>query len=373
MILFIGDGMGFEHVSAGGHFLHGQPGTLVFESFPHQAQVTTYSASHLITDSAASASAMATGFKVSNGVISMGNDGQELETLLEAASRRGQSTGLVTTSFLTDATPAAFAAHAADRTHFADIANDYLTQTRPNVLMGGGDPEEGWHAAAAAGADYPVVTNRSELLSVDTEAIDRLAGVFGEGWMLPDEREEFDLPSLPEMTTAALQILDNNPEGFFLMVEGGLIDVAAHSNFIEGVVSEVAEFDQAVQAALDWAGSRSNLTILVLADHETGGLTVVQGNGAGETPSVTWSTTNHTAANVPAYAWGLHAERVSDLIDNTGIPDIVASDVIVEPPDPPDPSPEPTASTVVPTEIPVEPTKTPDDPPYLVFLPQVVR
>ena len=140
VILCIGDGMGFEQVRAAGCFANGAAGTLAFEGLPYQGQVTTRSANAAVTDSAASATAMATGQKVDNGVISMaypGNHG-ELETLLEFFRDRGKRTGLVTTTYMTHATPAAFGAHEPSRSNTSQIAADYLNQTLPTVLLGGG-------------------------------------------------------------------------------------------------------------------------------------------------------------------------------------------------------------------------------------------
>jgi len=136
----IGDGMGFEHVKAGGMYLNGAPGTLCFESLPHQAQVMTRSANNSVTDSAAAGTAMATGNKVNNGVISMAypGDGRELQTLLELYKARGTRTGLVTVDPVTGATPAAFGAHEPSRDNKSQIAADLLNQTRPNILLGGG-------------------------------------------------------------------------------------------------------------------------------------------------------------------------------------------------------------------------------------------
>ncbi len=317
VIFFIGDGMGFEHVKAGGMFANGQPGSLCFEGFPYQGQVTTYSASSSITDSAAAATAIATGVKVNNGVISMAypGNGAELETLLEYFRDRGRSTGLVTTTYITHATPAGFGAHEPSRNNTSQIAGDYLNQTRPNVLVGGG--ANGMSAAAAQAAGYTVVTTAAEMLGLDTDSVSRLSGQFGSSY-LPYEYDGLGvLPHLSQMTQTALSILDNDADGFFLMVEGGLIDQASHNRDILRAVPEVVEFAAAVQAALNWAQGRSDTLILVTADHETGGLTVLENNGQDNYPTVSWLGSDHTAANVPIYAWGANADAVWAVMDNT--------------------------------------------------------
>jgi alkaline phosphatase len=161
VVLLIGDGMGFEQVKAGGMYAHGAPGTLPFEAFPHRAEMTTHSADSPVTDSAAAATALATGRKVNNGVVSVAHPGGggELKTLLEHFGDRGRGTGLVTTADVTHATPAAFGAHRPSRNDLSGIFADYLNVTRPNVLFGGAG--DGTPAASFAEAGYALVTDRA--------------------------------------------------------------------------------------------------------------------------------------------------------------------------------------------------------------------
>lgn len=324
VIFFIGDGMGFEQVKAGNYYLGG---SLSFESFPYSGELTTYSANASVTDSAAAATALATGVKVDNGVISMAypGDHSELETLLERFKDQGKSTGLVTTVYVTHATPAGFGAHEPDRNNYSQIANDYLTQTRPNVIYGGAS-----YMGGAAGAGYTVVTNRAEMLTYyDAAPETMLSGQFDPGDMPYEADYDYDtgtIPRLSEMTDAALSILDNDADGFFLMVEGGNIDHACHDN-ADKFADEVVEFANAVQEAIDWAAGRTDTLILICADHETGGLTVTGDNGAGNYPSVSWSSTGHTAANVPVYAWGENAELISGVMDNTEMFGVVTATI----------------------------------------------
>lgn len=323
VVFLIGDGMGFEQVKAAGLFLNGEEGSLCFESWPHQAEVSTYSANSEITDSAASSTAMATGHKVNNGVISRAipGDGRPLETILERFAATGRSTGLVTTTEITHATPAGFGAHTVSRGKNPEIAECYLNQTRPNVLFGGGGALKG-DAALAAG--YTVVTDRAGMEQLDTESVTHVAGLFGEGHMpyeydyLAKKDLQYDvLPRLSEMACTALRILDNNAQGFFLMIEGGKIDHAGHGNDLARNVHETIEFARTAQLVMDWVGGRRDTLVVVTADHETGGLKVVCGNGKGVLPTVTWSTKGHTPVRVPAYAWGVNAHHVSGIMDNT--------------------------------------------------------
>ena len=319
VVLLIGDGMGFEQVKAAGMYAHGAPGTLPFEAFPHRAEMTTHSADSPVTDSAAAATALATGRKVNNGVVSVAHPGGggELKTLLEHFGYRGRGTGLVTTADVTHATPAAFGAHRPSRHNLSGIFADYLNVTRPNVLFGGAG--DGIPAASVAEAGYALVTDRAGMQALGPEAGAMVCGRFGEDH-LPYEYDGLGpLPRLSEMTTSALSMLGSGTEGFFLMVEGGRIDHAGHDNDIGRNVLETLGFSDAVRVVADWALGRSDTLVLVTADHETGGLKVLRNNGRGNLPTVSWSTTGHTHARVPVYAWGVNARYVSGVIDNTDL------------------------------------------------------
>jgi alkaline phosphatase len=323
VILCIGDGMGPEQVKAA----HCYAGTnLVFETFPYQSRLTTASADGEVTDSAAAATALSTGCKVYNGVLALAypGDGSELETLLEHFSKLDKSTGLVTTSYLTDATPAGFGAHEPSRGNHVEIANDYFVQTRPNVLLGGGG--YGMDPLAAEAAGYRVVTNAASLLELRGRPGDQpVAGLFGEG-PLPYVYDGLgDLPSLPQMVDVALGRLVCDPDGFFLMVEGGRIDHACHGNDLERCVAEALAFDEAVRVVVAWAAGRSDTLVVVTADHETGGLTVLADNGRGFLPDVSWGTGYHTATPVPVYGVGVNASQVASLSDNTGFRGVACS------------------------------------------------
>jgi len=337
VIFFIGDGMGFEQVYAARCYLGVE--SLPFEEFPNTAECTTYSANNSITDSAAAGTALATGFKVNNGVVSMAypGDGSELLTLLEEAQANGKSVGLISTCYLTHATPACFGAHEPSRNNLSNIANDYLTQTLPNVLFGGGG--NGLTVTATQGADYIVVTDTSGFDGLDTSWY-RISAQFGSTHM-PYKYDylglEYPYPFLNEMVQKALEALEYNENGFFLMVEGGRIDQACHDNNLQRCIHETIDFFDSVQVVIDWAAGRTDTLIIVTADHETGGLDVVQDNGAGQYPDVTWSSGGHTGTNVPVYAWGQNAELVTGVMDNTDMFFVCTADTSVPQATNPDP------------------------------------
>jgi len=346
VIVMIGDGMGFEQVKAASLYAYGEEGKLSFEQY-YRGEVTTHSAdsykkeSHA-TDSAASGTAMATGQKVKNGVVCQESN-KPIKTILEILKEQGKATGLITTVPLTHATPACYGAHNKSRSNYFDIARDYMTDSRPNILFGAYYKNgKGLTQEKAKKAEYTIAMTRKQMLDMvgpidkNSEEVFFLVGLFcpdGMPWeydyyhpqkmLFPLEEESvptYDtIPHLSEMTSAALSVLDNDPDGFFLMVEGGTIDWAGHSNNIELNVFETLEFDRAFRRVIDWAIDRDDTLIIVTADHECGGLWVVKNNRRGSMPDVFWGTTHHTGANVPIYAVGQGAKEFIGVIDNTGI------------------------------------------------------
>lgn len=332
IILLIGDGMGEEHVIAAGMYANGSHNTLVFEDAPYQAKMQTHSANSAITDSAASATAMATGQKVNNGVISMGipGGGQHLETVLEFFRDRCKSTGLVVTSVINHATPAAFTAHSFSRIEYSSLLEQTLEFVTPTVLMGGGPIDNGDVAAAAAG--YTIATNRTELEALTLTGDTKVYARFGSGDMAFEHEYNLGLnsfynenPHLSEMAAKSLELLETDEDGFFLMIEGSRIDHASHGNALPQMVAELLEFDQTVQLVLDWAADRDDTLVIVTADHETGGLRVRRNLGKGSYPQVLWTTSAHTAQNVDVYGWGPNADLLTGQIDNTYIYNILTA------------------------------------------------
>jgi alkaline phosphatase len=317
VIFIIGDGMGFEQVKAAGMYASGAAGTLSFESLPYKGQVTIYSADDSVTDSAAAGTAMATGVKVNNGVISMKipGDSSELKTMLELYKKKGKAVGLVSTAFISHATPAAFGAHEPARGNYKEIIKDYLTQTKPDVLLGGAKHIT---PSAASDAGYTVVTNRKGLLALDTDKVTRLSGQFGKNHMPYEYDGIGKLPHLSDMAMVAIDILDNDPDGFFLMIEAGRIDHAGHGKNIKRNIFEMIELSNTVKKTLQWAKGRKDTLLIVTSDHETGGLRVIESDPAkNKFPKVEWKLGGHTNVNVPVYAWGVGAEEFAGVMDNT--------------------------------------------------------
>lgn len=298
VVLFIGDGMGFEHVKGGGLFAFGASGSLQMESLPYQGRLRSASLSG-ITDSAAAATAYAAGTKTWNGVIGQDEHGAELESLLELARARGMAVGVVTTDTLTGATPASFMAHVEDRGMSSDIAEQIAADV-PDVLMGGGRSALDELVAAL---DVQLVSTAAEL-SAATDDGRPLVGLFAD-YEIPYVLDGLgDAPTLASMTEVAIDRLSADPDGFFLMVEGARIDHASHAKDVDRVHPETAAFDEAIGVGIDWAARLADATVLVTADHECGGLWVADTGAVGVTPESSYRWGRHTNADAPVFATG---------------------------------------------------------------------
>lgn len=269
VVLLIGDGMGVSQVTLA-RLIHGKP--LAMDEFPVTGLAITVSADHPVTDSAAAATALASGTKTGNFAVGVDPDGKPLETVLEQARRLGKATGLVTTSKITHATPASFAAHVSHRSKEGDVARQYL-DAGVDVLLGGGrkffDKEL---VGKFADKRYAVIETKDSLGA----ASDRVLGLFDEDHVPYVLDRGPDVPSLADMTRAALRILSGKERGFFLMIEGARIDMACHANDAASSVHETIDFDEAIRAALDFARQDGRTLVLLTADHATGGLAITE-------------------------------------------------------------------------------------------------
>lgn len=350
VILFVGDGMGLAQREAARLAAYGPAGRLAMDQLDQISLVTTYAANALTTDSAAGATAWSTGRKTNNKFLAVGPDSISLKTILEYARDAGYGTGLVTTTTLTHATPAAFAAHVSDRGAEAQIAEQMLA-ARPQVMLGGG--RVFWTHRSAAGskrqderdllaearsAGYEVVQNAAELARLDLRQPRQLLGLFADGNMTyVYDRQGGEEPELAAMTRAALEVLDHNERGFFLMVEGGRIDHACHDNDASRAVWEALAFDQAVAEGIQYARRKNDTLVIVVADHETGGMSVGTACYAGfpQIPRqgayperglrldsllcIGWTTKGHSAIPVIAGALGPGAEHLRGIKENTDL------------------------------------------------------
>lgn len=325
VIFMIGDGMGINQIWLTQIVAAGPGGRLNIERLPVSGIVTTYSASNLMTDSAAAATALATGSKTANGVIGCLPDGTRVANLIEKAEERQMATGLVVTKAVTDATPAGFSAHNASRGDQTAIAADMFNR-KIEIIFGGG--LKYWRPQASGGVrtdgrdlvaeaekqGYRFVTGSKDLAALQTVPA---LGLFAAGAMDEDKRD----PTLAAMTGKAVELLGRQPGGFFLMVEGSQIDTRAHVHDYEDFVRRVLDFDAAVREAIEFARKDGHTLVLVTADHETGGLVVLDGL---KEPNIKWSSFNHSSSPVAIFAYGPGAYNFTGMLDNTQIPAIIA-------------------------------------------------
>jgi alkaline phosphatase len=318
VILFIGDGTGVGAWTAA----RVSADALAVNLLPVGGLVDTREGSGKITDSAASATALAAGIHTYNGAISVGPDSQPVTTVLELAEARGMATGLVATSSVTHATPAAFAAHVPSRDEQFEIARQMAGQGI-DVLLGGGRRffsasvrPDGADLMAALRRQSITVESAEAFRDLSLDSVAALVGLFAEDGM-PAQAER--APTLAEMTAAALAVLDKDPDGFFLMVEGSQPDWREHDNSpLSAVAAEVLDLDRAVAVALAYCERHPGTLVVVTADHETGGLSVVADSVGGF--AAAYAGGDHTAALVPLFARGPGAERLGGMraIDEVG-------------------------------------------------------
>lgn len=395
IVLLICDGCGYNHFAAADLFLSGSTSAQHFERFPVRLGVTTFSANGAgyspeaawadfdyvrsgWTDSAAAATALATGVKTSNGMIGVDPAGLWLKNVVEAAEAAGKATGVVTTVPLSHATPAGFVAHVASRQSYAQIAIAMIEHSDVDVAIGTGHPffdNDGRPYGESARYDYvggretwQALVDGSAGLGTDADH----NGLLDDPWTLVESRDEFlalaqgptprrlagvaqayetlqcyrggdsaaaafavpptsGLPTLADLTRAALNVLDDNPDGFFLMVEGGAVDWASHRNWDGRMIEEQVDFFDAVDAVEAWARAerKTNETLIVVtADHETGYLTRSDDGqagipwafespaptGAGVMPGMAWHSDTHTNSLVPLWARGPRSRRLLDAV-----------------------------------------------------------
>lgn len=315
-ILMIGDGMGRGQLAGAGLYAHGAAGSLAIEALPVHGELRSASLSG-ITDSAAAATLMATGAWTTNGRLGVDRDLVPVENLVELAHRYGLPSGIVSTSTVNHATPAAFTAHQERRGDYGSIAADQATGVTAAVLLGGGVTDFTTPAPNRSPLDrlldrgYATPRTAAELETVVTDGATQIVGLFAPGHLAYtlDRPSDTTEPTLAQMTTAALTALDASPRGFFLMVEGSRIDMASHGNDAPRALTETIAFDDAVALVRAWAEAHPDdeITLLVTADHETGGLEILGGGGVGVVPDVSWRSGQHSNDRIDVYGWGQHA------------------------------------------------------------------
>jgi alkaline phosphatase len=371
-VIFIqGDGMGLSQRELIRLATEGQDGQLAMDSLERAGWTYTDSADpdDAVTDSAAGATAFASGVRTYNGAVGVDVDGNPVPTLLERARRAGKATGLVTTAQVTDASPAAFGAHVPDRGDQSEIARQFLEESRPDVILGGG--EDWWYPARNPGRwpDKPAadptegsrgtegnLVRRARQLGYryvsDADGLERvrgerILGLFANQEMFQQRNEgEGDVydPVVPlvDMADKALDVLSRDRNGFFLFIEEEGIDEFAHRSNATRTIQAGQALEETVQLALEFQERHPRTLVLVVGDHATGGLAIenvddADESGAGATAedgpyaipgsdlefTVDWTTGGHTGEATPLTAQGPGAERLGEAQQNVEVYDDV--------------------------------------------------
>lgn len=318
IIYLIGDGMSLAAVSM--MQLENRYEATIFDRAENVALQKTYSADNRITDSAASGTALATGYKTNNTYVGMLPDGTAVESLMERASKRGMATGVIVTTYLQHATPAAFYAHVMSRSDYLTITRQ-LTSSRLDVAIGGGSHyfEECYGKNFRGMLQEQGITLATSLEEVRrADSRQRVIALIDE-YEVTARTDEY----LAEAMHEAIRIMEQKAEdrGFVLMVEGSIIDGMGHANDAHAMQGEMRGFMRAVEYAVEYASQHDDTLVVVTADHETGGLTLVSSDAdftlAEQGVEYRWTTTGHAGAMVPIYLYGAGCEEINGIMENS--------------------------------------------------------
>ena len=314
IILMIGDGMGLTQISSG---MYAHQNTTVLEEFKYIGLSKTHSLDQLVTDSAASGTAMASGVKTGNGVIGIDGKNNFKQSILEISKERGYKAALVVTSSIVHATPASFYAKVHSRNSYETIALQ-LSEHEVDIFAGGGkkhfiDRKDKRNLIEEM-AGYTFVEDISEFEATESKKI---------GFLTYDEEPpnliEGRKPALDKMVSISLEKLENQGAPFFMLVEGSQIDWGGHDNDMNYLLAEFKEFDKTLREVLDFAKKDGNTLVIVTADHETGGLSLVGGNYKKGKVKGKFNTEGHSATMVPVFSYGPSSEKFIGIYENTAI------------------------------------------------------
>lgn len=318
VVLMIGDGMGLAQVST--RFYQGQTDSH-FSRFQHIGLINTSSATHRITDSAASATAYACGERTFNGGIGVNLRVEAIPNLPEIIGNRDVKTGVLATSSITHATPACFYAHASTRAAEETIA-EQLPGSQVDFFAAGG---RRFFARRTDRVDFlrTLEANGYQVRTDDLSATHRINSKQKHGFLLADEgmprMSEGRGNFLPHASERAVEYLAGHRKGFFLMIEGSQIDWGGHENDADYIFEEMEDFDQTIGRVLDFADTDRQTLVLVTADHETGGAALFDSDLDEHRMELRFSSGDHSATMVPLFAYGPGAEQFTGIYNNTDL------------------------------------------------------
>ena len=318
IILLIGDGMGLNYVAADVLKYNNSP----FKRFSTVGLAITKSIDDLITDSAAAATAIATGYPTKNRYIAMDTSYNKLYTIFEHAEKLGLSTGVVVTDAVVGATPAAFVTHHYNRSEKKEIAEQFL-DIDIDVVIGGGAkyflPSDSRHSDEEEINLVDQLRSKGYNFYYDFDGLsesvysDKVFALLDEEGLPEADKRDY---SLGDLTSLALKLLTANEKGFLLLVEGAQIDWAGHDENADYLLSEMDDFSTALKVSLDFAEKEGNTFVIATADHETGGMAITDGSFDGDNLKVEFLNSHHTAGFVGVFAYGPGEKLFGGIYDN---------------------------------------------------------
>ena len=315
VILMIGDGMSLMHIEAAWTCNRGH---LWLENAQYTGISKTPASNRLITDSGSGGTSLATGYKTRYHAVGVDSTGRPLESLNVLAHKAGKANGIAVTCRLWDATPCDFVAHNLDRNKEQDLILDYLNAPLDYVFGGGAKyfehRDDGRNIfSELEKKGYRVARTLDELWHCKSGKI--YAVPYPVDTPVPAERGDL----LAKASLKGIDLLNHNKNGFFMMIEGSQLDDYGHFNQLDMLMQETLDFDQTIGAVMKWAAADGQTLVVVTADHQTGGPTVLGGDYHTGTVQVNFSTRDHSGTMVPVYAFGPGSENFTGFMDNTEI------------------------------------------------------
>lgn len=316
VILMIGDGMSLMHVYTA---WAANRGKLWLENAQATGLSKTWAVKKLVTDSGSGGTSLATGVKTVYHAVGVDPEGKPLTSLVDVAKELGKDAGMAVTCRLWDATPCDFCCHNIDRDKEEELVGDYPTSGVDFVFGGGAQKftnrkdgrdifkelqKKGYHVSRTLD-DFFAYDKNSRIFAVP----------YDKDTPLPDERGDL----LARASMKGISLMNQNKNGFFMMIEGSQLDDYGHFNQLDLLMKETLDFDQTVGEVMKWAAKDGETLVVVTADHETGGLTLVNGNKEEGRVECCFSSKDHTGAMVPVYAFGPGAENFTGIFENTDV------------------------------------------------------
>ena len=306
VILLIGDGMGPNEIKAG-EIYKGAP--LYMQGLTKTTFVETRSNDYEVTDSAAAATAMATGVRTNNSYVGLDPNGIELETIIDIAKENGKKTGVITTEELVGATPMGFSVHSYNRLNSGELIVSAAGTSNVD-LFASYTLENVSYVDYFTSGGYTLIEDVDDISESDA---DKIFGHYEIKGTAPSMSAEENNVALDRLVSESLEYLNKNEDGFFLMAEGAHIDHGGHANDMIYMLEELYGFDDMVKAVVEWAKDRTDTVVIVTADHETGGLELEDGltkdnfyekGDNGKPKNFKWTTTGHSSADVCLFFYG---------------------------------------------------------------------